>query len=996
MAEAALSYDSLFGETSSPKAGDVAAPVVKENTKDTYDDVFGTTDASNKSDYADLFGTDKAPEEPSFSEEVSYGFKGDHINSWQKLGDWLDTYYPGTSLEFVRPSKALKLMAGSMAKDPKIIQSALDDYANIFDNAKRKYGEDYNTLTPDERLVRQKEYKNAQLQEMYPNIHGTENADSFGVGVGQALSVLDDPLAAVSLGATYIQSALRTGGLLMFDKTANDLGNTGKVDVYGTSIAGGAGLILGPSLLFAGKYVSKKYGEYITNKLDEMAEEPVKLMNKTIDDVNEFIIEARATGRDELDSLLYALEKTGVKHDDLFGALLETDRRLIIPKTAEMAEDMFLGGSVRTSRMGGKVSQWVDDFIEPVQAGIKRISGAVHGRLMKYEANIRIKLHDAIAEVGPLREYIRTLPKESQARFNRLWQDQDIDSMKLFLRQSPEALQAFEKIRPRMDALYKELKEVGYKDLEYIANYLPRQLLDYETLVKKLPARLQDRISGAVSAKASKLGRKLTDLEEADTINKALRGIRPSKEGPISASKERKFLEKIPEEWRDHYASWDTAYTLYLKKAIGDAEKRTLFGRHIQINKDTNTVDMDKSIGAVIAADKELMLNPEAKTRLVELLQARFIAGEAPTNKIVQSLKNFIYTTTLGNIRNTLEQVKDISQSFYKQGLFNTVKALSQDKFVRAVDIGVSDIANELEQSAIRSARNMERALRYNGFSTVDKFGKTVHINAAMHRILSAIASPESKGYNAFVAKYTDMFPGEELVKLMDDLKAGNVSHDVKTLLFTELSQVQPISKSVTPVKYLQNPNGRLFYSLKTFQLTQFNVVREDIFRQYAKGNYMEATKNLVRFGAYTSLLGVPVEMVKAMLAGHEVSVDDIPDIVLNNSLKVLGTSEYALAKSASGKISNLVSSQLEIPIWSVVNAVTSDTIALHEEFFGDSFTMKDGKFQDKPGHDYKSLKYVPLVGDFMYKYLGGGMEKAAYEDKKKKEKKINDMFKGH
>lgn len=994
MAEAALTYDSLFGEDASPKKEGVAAPTPSVAPKETYDDIFGSTGSADKSEYSDLFGTDKAPESPSFSSKVSYGFKGDPINSWGKLGDWLDTYYPGTSLEFVRPSKAIKLMVGSMAKDPKIIQSALDDYANVFDTARRKYGDDYAALTPDERRIRQQEYKNAQLQETYPNIHGTENADSFGVGVGQVLSAVDDPLTAVSLGATYLTSSVRMGALLGFDKTANDLGDTGNVSVTGTGVATLSGLILGPSLLFAGKYVSKKYGEYISRKIDEMGDEPVKLMNRTIDDVNEFIIEGRATGKDELDSLMYALEKTGVKHDDLFSALLETDRRLIIPKTAEMAEDMFLGGSTNTSRLGGKMAQWVDDFIEPVQAGIKRLSGAVHGRLMKYEANIRIKLHEALGEVEPLRQYVRALPKDTQARFNKLWQNQDIDNIKLFLRQSPDALAAFERVRPRMDALYKELQGVGYKDLEYIQNYLPRQLLDYETLVKKLPPRMQDRISGAVSAKASKLGRKLTDLEEADTINKALRGVRTSHEGPIAASKERKFREGIPEEWREHYASWDTAYTLYLKKAIGDAEKRTLFGKHIKINTDTNTVDIDKTIGAVIAADKELMLDPAAKTRLAELLQARFIAGEAPTNRIVQSLKNFIYTATLGNIRNTLEQVKDISQSFYKQGLFNTIKALSHEKFVKAVDIGVADIANELEQSTIRSARYMERALKYNGFSTVDKFGKTVHINAAMHRIRGAIESPASKGYKAFVDKYSDMFPGDELVKLIDDLKAGNISHDVKTLLFTELAQVQPISKSSTPVKYLQNPNGRLFYSLKTFQLTQFNIVREDIFRQYAKGNYMEATKNLVRFAAYTSLLGVPMEMVKAILAGHEVSVDDIPDIVLNNSLKVLGTSEYAVAKSASGKISNLLSSQLEIPVFSVVNAVASDVMALHAEFFGDSMTMKDGMFGDKPGHDYKSLKYVPLVGDFMYKFLGGGMEKAAYEDKKKEEKRLNDMFK--
>lgn len=985
MAEAAA-YTDLFG---TPPA---IPPVVDKAGG--YTDLFGTP-ASKDGGYTDLFGAgtgEAVPAEPGILRKLEYGFTADTWSSWENLGEFLDTYYPGVSLEFVRPSKTLKLMGAMITKDPELLQEATADYLTMFD--RKKYGSDYNALTPDERRVRQKEIKNKQLLETYPDIFNTEHADSFGVGVGQFLSALDDPLTAVSLGKTAVESALRTSGLMMFDRTAYDLAKDGQVNVYATGLTGVAGLIAGPSLFFASKYLNKKAGEYITRKVDERLAEEANLPNKLIDTVNEYIIENRAFGMSELESINDAVKKAGTTSNELFGALLEKDRMLIIPKDMEMASDLYLGGSTRTSRVGGKTAQWIDDLIEPVQAGIRRISEPVWGRIMKYEANIRIRLHEALSEIEPLRKYVNSLPKETKELFNKHWLDQDVDTIRLFLRQDKDALNSFERIRPRLDILHKELQNVGYKDLEYIKNYLPRQLLDYETLVKKLPPGTSNRIDNAIAGKASRLGRDLTDLERADTINKALRGMRISREGPISASKERSFKAFVPDEWKPHYADWQTAYTLYLKKAIGDSEKRRMFGRHIKIDKEINAIDLKNTIGGLIDSDRALRMDGKAKERLRHLLESRFIIGEAPTNSIIQAAKNFIYTTTLSNLRNTLEQSRDIVQSFYKQGMFNTIKALKEEKFVRATDIGLSDIANELEQSAFASARYMERVMKASGFTTVDKFGKTVHINAAMHRIRAALAAPGTKEYNAFIQKYDAMFPGEEMVKLVDDLKAGNITHDVKTLLFTELSNVQPISKSSMPVQYLSSPRlGRLFYTLKTFQLTQLNFLREDILRQYAQGNIQEATTNLIRFMTYSSLLGLPVEAAKRIWQGQDIGVDDIPDMMTTNAIKVLGTSEYALAQTMRGKLSSVLSSQLELPIWSILNAAGNDTMQLLDGVFSDTYKMENGMLKEKP-HAYKSLKYVPVAGDFLYLFLGGGLEKAAYEEKQKQKKEMKDLFK--
>lgn len=61
--------------------------------------------------------------------------------------------------------------------------------------------------------------------------------------------------------------------------------------------------------------------------------------------------------------------------------------------------------------------------------------------------------------------------------------------------------------------------------------------------------------------------------------------------------------------------------------------------------------------------------------------------------------------------------------------------------------------------------------------------------------------------------------------------------------LFNELAEIQPITLSEMPERYLKHPNGRIMYALKSFTLKQIDVLRKNIVQEWNKGNKIKAVK---------------------------------------------------------------------------------------------------------------------------------------------------------
>ena len=58
----------------------------------------------------------------------------------------------------------------------------------------------------------------------------------------------------------------------------------------------------------------------------------------------------------------------------------------------------------------------------------------------------------------------------------------------------------------------------------------------------------------------------------------------------------------------------------------------------------------------------------------------------------------------------------------------------------------------------------------------------------------------------------------------MKEFADGKITDNTKLVLFNKLLDFQPVAKSEMPQVYLENPNGRIFYMLKSFTLKQFDI----------------------------------------------------------------------------------------------------------------------------------------------------------------------------
>jgi len=162
------------------------------------------------------------------------------------------------------------------------------------------------------------------------------------------------------------------------------------------------------------------------------------------------------------------------------------------------------------------------------------------------------------------------------------------------------------------------------------------------------------------------------------------------------------------------------------------------------------------------------------------------------------------------------------------------------------------------------------------------------------------------------------------------------------------------------PIKYLQMPNGRLFYSLKTFALRQLDMMRRNIIDEYRKGNKREAARFLGAYFTIVPLMGASVEQLKNAIQGREASLENIPGVYVGNIVKLFGVSDYLAERYLSqGKVSEFVVNTVAPPLgW--MDAVATDITKIVE---GDTVPEQ-------------TLRQLPLGGKIWYQWFGGGIEK--------------------
>lgn len=792
-------------------------------------------------------------------------------------------------------------------------------------------------------------------------------------GIGKMLFT---PTTLAPVGQTVKAGAAIGAGLGASNVLLEQLAKGGEVDLEQVATTGAIGGVLGGGLAKAGSV-------FRNMKQDSI----VRGANNIVDRTQQAIDDGMEQGLKGKELRDFVAKTTKISDEDLTKAAEIAGRKpRVAPPGSRIAEEAQLDDIIEN---GGAAATRQNGVLERVfgvlSTRIKNIDEGAFFRLRKYEYNIHTKTQKLLDETKGFFDGMKKLtPAVKQKAAVALFNGEKEEFNRLVSTEAPNLITEYNRVRKVLSGadgkggLAAELKGVGYT-FDEIENYFPRVVKDYEGLIGTLGRERQGVIDSSMKTVAAAKNRPLTPTERAAVIDQVMRGKRAvfskSKDKPIIryipfevkepgiANTKKRTISKISQDQEQFYYSPEEALFSYINKSVNDIEKRQFFGQSLAKTVD-GVVDTEKSIGNLVdearAAGK---INRAQELDLRDMLNARFVGGAQTPEGIIQFLRDSGYMSTIGNPASALVQLGDIAASGALKGLKNTLGALFGTKELDVIELGITKATEELV-SPNRAAGLLNKMLKWSGFSLIDRLGKNTIINASVRQARGLAKSV--KGRDKLRAKYGKAF-GSEFDNFIDDLQTGRMSENVKFYAFNELADMQPVALSEMPQAYLNNPDGRIFYMLKSFMIKQYDVVRREIVQEFNKADTLAGKAEAVKKGAtllgYLAVGNGATGMIKDMALGREVDVDQIPDRAMWSLLGIYGFNKYTSERYLS---------QGDF-VGALVNQLAPAAPLIDAAFRGAADVVKGEADEDTVA---RLVKPVPVVGMPVYNLFLGGAEK--------------------
>lgn len=621
-----------------------------------------------------------------------------------------------------------------------------------------------------------------------------------------------------------------------------------------------------------------------------------------------------------------------------------------------------------------------DELAGIVSTRVGNIAPELKTRLRKYVFDEGLSTTEDLRGIEPFYKKFNKLDEPTQFKLTELLSNGKIqDAEQIF--QQKGMLSEFRKAEKVKDNLWTRAKESGIEAGD-LPDYFPRRVKNYEELKNQMGSELKTQVDKAIDEVQRKQGRVLTIEEKGSIADSVLRGYNPGglPIGAPSFAKERKIPQLTPELTQHYYPAHDTLRQ-YVESLNSKIAQNKFFGKDLKNVADETLAkmglgtqtDLEASIGTTLERLKAegATISPEQEIQLKNMLSAVF--NPKMTGKATQMTKDITYATTLTNVGPALTQIQDLALALEKEGLINTVSGIAKSisgKGVTIQDLGIENIAQEMNQSKSPVNWLLREGLKWSGFRSIDKLGKETVINGALNKYQKMAQKNPQK-----LDKILNVVFGNEAPKVVKDLLDKKVTGDVKFLLFNELSDLQPISKIEVPEKYLRSDSGKIFYALKTYQLKLFDIYRNDIFKKIKEGNVHEGMQRLGRLTASLVLLGAGVDQIKDFVFGRKTNFDDL---VIDNFLKIGGMSKYTTWQARREGVPKALINLLAPPM-GVLTDVGKDINKLYGEYVSEDIK----KFRTASEKGFESTKNIPIVGKPYYWWLGEGGRKEINRQRK-------------
>ena len=801
------------------------------------------------------------------------------------------------------------------------------------------YGEDISKLSFNERRLALKRRKERMLQAS-SGVMFEYNPESTGSTVGAIAKAVIDPINLVPAAASVrggIALGTAIGGI---GSVADDFvySEEGEIDTTKALVSGAAGGILSGAVIKGAKVLGDRGAKKIVRKAQiEMDKAISKGANP-------------AYGKE-------ILEDAGINTTKLAAAQKRIGAKInISPKKVAQkeAEDIL----VNDSAVGRFSNTWVDEVAGVLSTRIKALDEQTFGRLRRFEFDSHKRTVEALDTSQTWVKGLTELAEPTKNSIARLLYNEEFDAARALMGRG--LADDFDlNIMPMLSKMGDDLVESGHS-FQKIENYFPRLVKDLKGLQESLGVEQKGLISKAQHQYAAQKNvsvKMLTDAENAEIIDKLVRGYSfAPKNGKPGFVRNRKLT--LTDEQMQYYAKPEESLAIYLRRAVNDLEKRKFLGIHGTKDEATGLLNTDKSIGDYVkAAKEEGRLSADDEVTMVEMLKSRFVGGEQSAGSINATIRDLGYMGTIANPISAVTQLGDLGTSGALNGLRNTLGSLFGTTDVKLMDIYIDEVSKELSEAGLRGTSKMlHKLMEKSGFKALDRLGKETYINAAFKNAKKLVKTKE--GLAKFKKKIGSTY-GDETKALIADLESGEITDTVKYFLFNELADVQPVTLSEFPQAYLNNPNHRILYMLKSFTIKQIDVVRRNVVQEYAKGNKKEAIKNAALLGGYLSTANTGTQYAKDLLLGRDVKAEDIPDRAMWNLLSVYGLNRYTTDRYVSngdwkGAVTNLIT-----PATPLIDSL---------------FSLGGEVLSDDP-NIAKLVKPVPIVGNLTYNWMLGGAE---------------------
>jgi len=609
-----------------------------------------------------------------------------------------------------------------------------------------------------------------------------------------------------------------------------------------------------------------------------------------------------------------------------------------------------LGETVsRTRRMGEAAVQVGENVLSSISTNIEKYGG----KLLKY-AGIRRYLFDKsridITNQKTIEGFVKGIDKMKSKWFGRGKKDYDTMTYALYNRDFETArriaeengfLKEFESVQKLLAKTRQSLVDAGVPVGE-LENYFPRVVSDYDGLYQAYKKKFGqdgdkflDSMLRKYAAAHYKKVETLTPEERADVLNKAFRGygdrINP---GVGKMTQARKFNE-LTDDLIDYYYPPENSLDLYLKRASEKVALMKLLGTGDDINA---------SIGKLVEG---MDMTPNGRILLADNLKS-LLQKQGEENGISRAIRTISTVTLLSNINSAITQLADISANVLDHGWIRSLASIFRNKPIKRDEV-IESLMAELQNGNFTT--NM---LKATGFDRLDRLNVESRMGNDFRKGMRAMRSPGSKEFDEVSSDLNYMFQPEEIPQVMKDFADGKVTDLTRFYVFNKVLDVSPRAISEMPKAYIDNPNLRSLYSMKSYSIKVLDIYRNRVIRE------KKTVKRVTQFLYITGTLmaaGMGADQVKDWWNGKDT---DMSDMVANNFLKIFMLSQYDLTNIQQDGIGSTLLAKA-LPPTRVINDIGKDI-----------YKLFDGKDDNET---FNTVRNIPIVGGEIYNRVGTGAE---------------------